>query len=124
MSRPEHRRYRTVLYWRPLVPGLNDTDEHLDQAYKFAQHADTTVFTGLFYRDQIAEYYKASGLPEPYTDTARRKIVPETLEQRVLATFDAATPLFRKTSCGSPRRTFFPTTTVTTGFQNCATSAR
>ncbi|MGW5336376.1 radical SAM protein [Streptomyces bauhiniae] len=99
MSRPARRRYRTVLYWRPLVPGLNDTPEHLDAAYRLAQHADATVFTGLFYRDEIAEYYKANGLPEPYEDTARRKIVPETLEQRVLATFDAATPLFRKTSC-------------------------
>jgi len=45
------------------------------------------VFTGLLYRDQIAEYYKANGLPEPYDETARRKIVPETLEQRVLAAF-------------------------------------
>lgn len=99
MSAPARRRYRTVLYWRPLVPGLNDSPEHLDAAYRLAQHADATVFTGLFYRDEIAEYYKANGLPEPYEDTARRKIVPETLEQRVLATFDAATPLFRKTSC-------------------------
>ena len=23
MSAPTHRRYRTILYWRPLVPGLN-----------------------------------------------------------------------------------------------------
>lgn len=29
MSAPSYRKYRTVLYWRPLVPGLNDTDEHL-----------------------------------------------------------------------------------------------
>ncbi|MGH3848877.1 MAG: hypothetical protein ACRDRT_04110 [Pseudonocardiaceae bacterium] len=99
MSAPEQRKYRTILYWRPLVPGLNDTDEHLDQAYELSKHADATVFTGLFYRDQIADYYKANGLPEPYEDTARRKIVPETLERRVLAAFDATTPLFRKTSC-------------------------
>ncbi len=89
MSAASPRRYRTVLYWRPLVPGLNDTDAHLDRAYELSQDADATVFTGLFYRNQIAEYYKASGLPEPYEDTARRKIVPETLEQRVLATFSA-----------------------------------
>jgi hypothetical protein len=25
MSAPDERRYRTVLYWRPLVPGLNET---------------------------------------------------------------------------------------------------
>lgn len=99
MSAPVPRRYRTILYWRPLVPGLNDTDEHLDQAHALAQHADATVFTGLFYRDQIADYYKANGLPEPYGETARRKIVPEMLERRVLAAFSSATPLFRKTSC-------------------------
>jgi DNA repair photolyase len=99
MSAPASRRYRTVLYWRPLVPGLNDSDAHLDRAYELSQLADATVFTGLFYRNQIAEYYKANGLPEPYSETARRKIVPETLEQRVLAAFTDSTSLFRKTSC-------------------------
>jgi DNA repair photolyase len=98
-SAPRQRRYRTILYWRPLVPGLNDSCEHLDRAYALARYADATVFTGLFYRDEIAAYYRASGLPEPYGETARRKIVPETLERRVLAAFDASTPLFRKTSC-------------------------
>jgi DNA repair photolyase len=99
MSAPTQRRYRTVLYWRPLVPGLNDSPEHLDAARQLAAHADATVFTGLFYRDEIADYYRANHLPEPYGDTARRKIVPETLEARVLAAFDSSTPLFRKTSC-------------------------
>lgn len=99
MSEPFRRRYRTVLYWRPLVPGLNDTDQHLTAAHELSRHADATVFTGLFYRDQIAAYYKANGLPEPYDDTARRKIVPETLEQRVLAKFSYSSSLFRKTSC-------------------------
>jgi DNA repair photolyase len=93
------RRYRTILYWRPLVPGLNDSNEHLETAYELSRYADATVFTGLFYRDQIAEYYQANGLPEPYEDTARRKIVPETLEQRVLTVFIESTSLFRKTSC-------------------------
>lgn len=98
-SRLNPRRYRTVLYWRPLVPGLNDHDEHLDAAYELSRHADATVFTGLFYRDQIAAYYRASGLPEPYQGTARRKIVPETLERRVLDAFAGSATLFRKTSC-------------------------
>jgi hypothetical protein len=99
MSAPERRKYRTILYWRPLVPGLNDTDKHLAEAHDLAKHADATVFTGLFYRNEIADYYKANGLPEPYEDTARRKIVPETLEARVLTAFTSATPLFRKSSC-------------------------
>ena len=99
MSLRSPRRYRTVLYWRPLVPGLNDSAEHLDRAYELAQYADATVFTGLFYRDQIAEYYRTNGIPEPYDGTARRKIVPETLERRVLTAFADSPSLFRKTSC-------------------------
>jgi DNA repair photolyase len=99
MSAPIARTYRTVLYWRPLVPGLNDTDQHLAAAYDLSKHADATVFTGLFYRDEIAEYYKANGLSEPYDETARRKIMPETLERRVLEAFTDSTSLFRKTSC-------------------------
>ncbi len=99
MSAVTPRRYRTVLYWRPLVPGLNDSDEHLDRAFGLSKHADATVFTGLFYRDQIADYYRANGLPAPYDATARRKIVPRVLEQRVLAAFAGSTSLFRKTSC-------------------------
>lgn len=99
MSAVSPRTYRTILYWRPLVPGLNDSPEHLARARALSEHADATVFTGLFYRDQIAAYYRANRLPEPYKDTARRKIVPETLEQRVLAAFAGSATLFRKTSC-------------------------
>ncbi|RZS36357.1 hypothetical protein EV193_10738 [Herbihabitans rhizosphaerae] len=99
MSAPLRRSYRTILYWRPLVPGLNDSDQHLSAAYELSKHADATVFTGLFYRDQITEYYKANGLPEPYENTARRKVVPETLERRVLEAFSTSAALFRKTSC-------------------------
>lgn len=100
-SRLQPRRYRTVLYWRPLVPGLNDSPEHLARAAGLSHNADATVFTGLFFRDEIAEYYRASGLPMPYGETARRKIMPETLEQRVLAAFrdNGGGPMFRKTSC-------------------------
>lgn len=54
--------------------------------------------TGLLYREEIAEYYRSNGLPEPYEDTARRKIAPETLERRVLAAFAGST-LFRKAFC-------------------------
>jgi DNA repair photolyase len=105
----EHaERYRTVLYWRPIVPGLNDSDEHLERARELSLHAHATVFTGLFFREEIAAYYEANGLPLPYDDTARRKIMPEAAEQRILDTFDRATlsngapwgTLFRKTSCG------------------------
>ena len=53
----------------------------------------------MFYRDQIARYYRANGLPEPYDATARRKIVPETLGQRVLTALTGSASLFRKTSC-------------------------
>jgi DNA repair photolyase len=100
-SRYRPRRYRTVLYWRPLVPGLNDSAGHLARAAELSHSADATVFTGLFFRDEIAAYYRTSGLPTPYEETARRKIMPETLERRVLTAFrdHGGRPLFRKTSC-------------------------
>jgi hypothetical protein len=95
-------RYRVILYWRPIVPGLNDSDEHLHRALELSGHAHATVFTGLFFKDQIREYYRAQGLPEPYEEGARRKVFPRALERRILAAAAARTvgsPLFRKTSC-------------------------
>lgn len=100
-------RYRTVLYWRPIVPGLNDSDAHLERARELSAHAHATVFTGLFFRKEISAYYEAHGLPMPYEDTARRKIMPEVAEQRILDYFhrpeNTDAPwgaLFRKTGCG------------------------
>ncbi|MZE75791.1 hypothetical protein [Streptomyces xinghaiensis] len=98
-------RYRTILYWRPIVPGLNDTPDDFQRARELAEHAHATVFTGLFFRDEITDFYKAHNLPMPYEETARRKIMPETLERRILDFFrrpDTQAPfgeLFRKTSC-------------------------
>jgi hypothetical protein len=37
ISGPGHRRYRTILYWRPLVAGLNDSNEHLARAYALSR---------------------------------------------------------------------------------------
>ncbi|MGW6790812.1 radical SAM protein [Streptomyces chartreusis] len=105
----EHaERYKTVLYWRPIVPGLNDSDEHIERARELSLHAHATVFTGLFFRKQMAAYYEEHDLPMPYDSTARRKIMPEHAERRILEAFDTARMtgaapwgiLFRKTSCG------------------------
>lgn len=95
-------RYRVLLYWRPIVPGLNDTDAHLDRALQLSHHVHATVFTGLFYKSEIRDYYQAHGLPEPYGEAARRKIFPAELEHRILTAAAArrgGSPLFRKTSC-------------------------
>ena len=100
----EHaERYRTILYWRPIVPGLNDSDEHLSRALELSRYAHATVFTGLFYKDQIRAYYRDHGFPEPYAEGARRKVFPEALEHRILGAAQSrpagGSPLFRKTSC-------------------------
>ncbi len=95
-------RYRVIFYWRPIIPGLNDSDEHIQRAKEISLCAHATVFTGLFYRDEIKKYYQSVGLPEPYTEIARRKILPSLTENRILQAFSAGnvSPLFRKTSCG------------------------
>ncbi|RMW31596.1 radical SAM protein [Pseudomonas savastanoi] len=95
--------YRVVLYWRPIIPGLNDSEEHVAQAAGLAKHAHATVFSGLFYRKEIAEYYQSQGIAEPYNSTARRKLLPLEEEQRLLGRYESygpGTPIFRKTSCG------------------------
>lgn len=97
------KNYRVLLYWRPIVPGLNDSDEHIAHAASLAKHAHATVFSGLFYRKEIAEYYQSQGIPEPYSSTARRKLLPLEEERRLLRLYEAhatGTPIFRKTSCG------------------------
>lgn len=96
-------RYKVVLYWRPIVPGLNDSPTHIATAAALARNAHAVVFSGLFYRKEIAEYYQAQGIPEPYQSTARRKLLPLEEEQRLLRLYEGyatGTPIFRKTSCG------------------------
>lgn len=91
-------RIRVVLYWRPLVAGLNDSPSHVARALALSHHAHATVFTGLFHRAEIKAYFDAAGLPSLYDEVARRKILPLEVERRVLEAF-AQRPLFRKTSC-------------------------
>ncbi len=95
-------RFRVVLYWRPIIAGLNDTGDHLNAAFALSRFAHATVFTGLFFRDAIADYYRRAGLPMPYVDTARRKILPRSMDERITQFFAArgCESLFRKTSCG------------------------
>jgi DNA repair photolyase len=92
-------RTKKILYWRPLIAGINDTPGHLERAYRLSEYADATVFTGLFHRDEIRAHLRASGVPDLYPELARRKILPREVERRVIAAMGGR-PLFRKTSCG------------------------
>lgn len=91
-------RTRRILYWRPIVAGLNDGDDKIARAAELSRLANATVFTGLFHRQQIRKYLRSLGVTDLYTDTPRRKVMPRNLEARVLARFGEAN-LFRKTSC-------------------------
>lgn len=96
-------RYKVLLYWRPIIPGINDTDTHIEKARALSAHAHATVFSGLFYRNEIATFYRENGIAEPYVNTARRKLLPLDAEQQLLSTFNrdgSQPPIFRKTSCG------------------------
>jgi hypothetical protein len=92
-------RVKKILYWRPIISGLNDTIDHFASARRLSELADATVFTGLFYRKEIQAYFREAGVPDLYTDLARRKILPRDTESRILAHFEGR-PIFRKTSCG------------------------
>lgn len=92
-------RTRSILYWRPLIAGLNDTDDHLSEAVALSELVDATVYTGLFFREEIRQHFRMIGVEDLYDEIARRKIFPKAVEARVLARFSGRT-LFRKTSCG------------------------
>lgn len=94
--------YRVLLYWRPLVPGINDSDEHIDRVLALSEHCHGIVFTGLFFRDEIKQFFHENNIPELYEETARRKILPHEMEQRILNIFKqrGVRKIFRKTSCG------------------------
>ncbi|MGA9580757.1 MAG: hypothetical protein WBR13_02165 [Allosphingosinicella sp.] len=93
------RRTKRILYWRPLIAGLNDSDANIRRAGELSRLADATVFTGLFHRQEIRAYLRDAGVEDLYEQAPRRKILPRDLEARVLERFSGG-PLFRKTSCG------------------------
>jgi DNA repair photolyase len=93
------RRTKRILYWRPIIAGVNDTDECIDKASALSRFADATVFTGLFHREQIRAHFRSAGVEDLYCDVPRRKILPREVEKHILRRYSGA-PIFRKTSCG------------------------
>jgi DNA repair photolyase len=97
------RMYKVILYWRPVVPGLNDSCAQIDFILNdLSAHAHATVFSGLFYGDKVRAFFKENNLPELAPATARRKIIPEMVEKLILVRrigTPAENKLFRKTSC-------------------------
>ena len=91
-------RTKLVLYWRPIIAGINDSADVIERARELARLADATVFTGLFHRDQIRAHMRSIGMPDLYDSAPRRKIMPRLVERNILDAF-ANQPIFRKTSC-------------------------
>jgi DNA repair photolyase len=93
-----------VLYWRPIVPGWNDTPDTMAHVLDTGRDVDAVVFTGYYHKPENADHLRNLGVEVPYADDyARRKVMPADLDARVIAAWRAsgiATLLFRKTSCG------------------------
>lgn len=96
------KRVRSILYWRPIVPGWNDAEDIIDGVLEVANKTDAIAYTGLFYRPQQQQYFQIEGIAPPYDSTHRRKILPQTTEELILERYRQSgiqTPIFRKTSC-------------------------
>lgn len=98
------RRTGVILYWRPIVPGWNDSPDTMATVLALGADVDALVFTGLYHKPENAGHLRALGVDVPYGDDyARRKVMPGDLDARVVAAWQDSgitTPLFRKTSCG------------------------
>jgi len=98
--------YRVIMSWRPIIPNVNDTYEHIMHAIDLAQNAHAVAPTGLFFRDEMARHFETLNLKKPYNNVARRKILPKNQEEKIIAALVSArnqnhrvAPIFRKTSC-------------------------
>ena len=88
------------MYWRPIISGINDSNEHIKKAVSIAKYAHATVFSGLFYRDSIKDNFVNNGVNEPYSEAARRKILPTKTEESLIDDVKEKIPnFFKKTSC-------------------------
>jgi hypothetical protein len=98
------KRTGVVLYWRPIVPGWNDTPSAIADVLDLGQVVDAIVFTGYYHKQQNADYLRDLGVETPYGDDyARRKVMPHELDAKIVAAWRESgitTPLFRKTACG------------------------
>jgi DNA repair photolyase len=98
------KRTGVVLYWRPIVPGWNDTPNTMAAVLDVGRDVDAIVFTGYYHKPENADYLRDLGVTVPYADDyARRKVMPAGLDARVVTAWresGISTPLFRKTSCG------------------------
>ena len=92
--------YKVIMYWRPIISGVNDSIEHIKKAVSIAKHSHATVFSGLFYRDSIKDNFVNNGIDEPYSEAARRKILPTKTEESLIDDVKGKIPnFFKKTSC-------------------------
>lgn len=94
------RRYRVILYWRPIMPGVNDSPGHVRAVSDLSRFAHATAFTGVFFRKEMDQYFRENGIPGPFDRTARRKILPKETEAQLLRLFGGQS-LFRKSSCAA-----------------------
>lgn len=96
-------RYKVILYWRPVIEGLNDSHTLIDFVLNdLSAHSHATVFSGLFYGDKARTFFTENNLLTLAPGTARRKIFPQSLEERILERrigTASENKLFRKTSC-------------------------
>ena len=97
----KNKNYKVVLAWRPIVPGINSSDKHIEDVAKLSHFCDAVAFTGIFFRGEIKTFFEENNIQLPYQEETRRKILPQALEKRILEKYDkyGGKNLFRKTSC-------------------------
>ncbi len=98
------QRTGVILYWRPIVPGWNDSLDTMAHVLDVGREVDAIVFTGYYHNLENAAYLRELGVKVPFADDYnRRKTMPAELDAKVVAAWrnsGISTPLFRKTSCG------------------------
>jgi len=118
-------RYRALLYWRPIVPGLNDSDTHLHRARDLSRHAHATVFTGCSTATKSAPTIARRVFPSRTPMWRGGRFYPRRQRRACLqcSQMDRAGRSSARPRAASASHTGSRTTTVITGSARCATSA-
>ena len=96
--------YSYGIEYRPIIKGINDSEEIIDKLFAMAREFSTTVaYSGLQVEKELSEYIEKNNLPfEPYDgyDFGMKKNIGDNVVELLKKnSIKHGVPIFKKTSC-------------------------
>jgi DNA repair photolyase len=105
LKRLNEARVPSVLYYRPIIEGLNDSPQTIEQLLRIGdRHCEAICIGGLRVSPEIEAAMRETGLdlPAPKTRGFHEKLLPESIERTINSVhrdLGLKVPVYRHTSC-------------------------